>query len=384
MVLKRLDPFKGQQIEISKLSKPTRANLDLLEETLDVEWTAAYRFPVQGQNTSFLITGRGPGGEDVRFARVETGPRTVGQTQVYIDGKKYRLAHIITKLGGGVPVEWSGDKQIERLTNFPLESKISSKDLQTRWESARVSKDRKVDIEWSKRQDSVIKRYMRYLPQVNWNKSIKIESPTSRETRTSTIEGTSTFGERVDMRVSWGGHLLVVKFVEGTLSKDDLDKLKSLNKIPNRFIPIRDLLDILEESRSEAEKFRMEQEHLRGGQPRQAHNVESGKQYYDKYLKDLDRPGELYHITSRRNLQSILTRGLDSGLHQDDERWMGPLEEVTSSYFEHRGTDPVILRINLDKLDKSRLRDQHGGIKTYRGTVPPEAITEVRIPDFEL
>lgn len=120
-------------------------------------------------------------------------------------------------------------------------------------------------------------------------------------------------------------------------------------------------------------EHRKMQEELRSQEPRR--DTLGGPGFYDRYLRRVEKPGKLYHITSRENLESILERGMNPRFSGGN--FMGPLKWVSENYMRRRGSQPVILEIDTDLLDPGRFGQSGQEFSVYDGVVPPEAIREL-------
>ncbi len=375
MAIQPLDPFKGIPVEISSLKKVIRTSLDDLETYMGVEWTQAYTF-TGDQKHSILIVGRGSGGEDIRFIRRRRDSQSeAAHSYVSIDGKTIPFGRIKNILAGtakvpkGLSIQTIGgsDKYLGVLESKPKGLKQQIRKSALIPELLSLSKS---------------------LPQVVWESPVSV--PNSDKV---SIRGKSDFGESVSL-VIWGSPISIFT-MSGSMdygpqttglfvgrrkiaSPERLNSLFSQGLLPRPDIPVGDIEDIVKEE----QEFSRTQEELRQGVPRT--RVDSGSVYYNKYLKGYEESGYLYHITPSQNLRSILSRGIDRGFTTEDTKWMGSLEHVTTNYFTSRGQSPSIIKIDLSKLDSSKIEIDDRGAKTYRGNIPPEALSELRVVDFEV
>lgn len=455
-ILRELDPSKGIPVDFSALHPVTRRKLQDYENFLGIEWTAAYKFPV-GRTSyrfgfpgtpeavpttaavhSYLIMGKGPQGEDVRYVRRETQHEMAGQTLIYFDGKRVREALLRRQIeGAGLgdiplpdaarmitqfysdrpPVRVPGEFRIVPREELPAPDRETLEEfetyLQVRWGQPRMVEDPRfrrigqsvefVRLEGSLpdgetiqyrssfksggRGDSAViykgKEYSPYQILSHFKRHNSIADSLGRDweflgrSTIGVLEDLDTAiisrfrgprGERIEVSTGVGPTTIVV---DGRiLSGEDVSLLTTSNWQPPSGGSYQHLEDRLEFARRSRD-WEQRQMELRRGQPRRT----GGPDYYERYLRPLEKPGMLYHVTPRENVQDILREGLSRRI-ATGEHWMAPLQHVSGTYLTGRGEAPSILEIDIGLLDPSKIQRQ-GEVTTYEGTIPPGAIREL-------
>jgi len=350
-IFRELSTEKGVEIDISQLYSTTQGNLDNLSERFGISWESAYKFIGTYPNrklTSFLVVGLGSKGETVRYFRVGGPTAAARQTFIYFDGKKVSLANI---------KEFTKSVSLEEVG-------VLSKTKEVR----RVEEREKYKF-------GQIQEAMDYLR----NKlAIKWDEPTYKKGEFS-VSGRTYDNEPVEFS-KWSfkvGDRIEYYF--------NIKQIVEEGLLTERFPSAEDIIDAIDEYKGHTERrqqFMVRQEQLRVGEPASRFG---GPGFYEKYLKDLEKSGKLYHATPYENVEELERGGFS--IKKTGPTYMGSLKFVSENILRVRGPRPEIIEIDVDELDSSQLRDvgrEGEKVFTYHADIPSTALRRVTIPEFEV
>jgi len=342
-----LDPSKGTPIEFESLSRPVQSTMSALEDKLDIDWTQAYTFPKTSEVLdTTLVIGRSTEGDIVRYVRRllagEGGPKHT----LYVGDKRINPRLLVRSLKEvqTAPFQSSFEEEFTREQKKRKEGvgKVIAFQQEVWKQNKLVPFNRKLGITWTKVSRLAAEGVTRHG-----------EPVTLDEYRKITLGGTSFVPQEV-LNASDRG------FIKGYSTPSVVDIVEGTE----------DYLALREKAR-EFEKAQMK---LR----ERGHRLFGGPGFYERYLKGLERPGFLYHVTPRANVESILKEGLTKTMGGMGERYMGELKYISEKYLPERGPGAAILEIDTTRLNPRKIVEKRADVFAYEGDIPPEAITELR------